>query len=342
MRLFATGAMQWVMTKTLPDDVPIEAKMVTKAIERAQNTVEGRNAEIRKDVLKYDEVLNEQRKVIYKRRLQVIDGEDLKEDTEEMLEGTIEALVQSACPSEYPEEWELERLVAEVTQYYPTAFTADDLAAATTIPQIIESFVAEAIDAYHARDEVFPGGEAEARQVEREVMLQIIDQRWREHLSEMDYLREGINLRAMGQLDPLVAWQREGFQMFGQMMDAIDDDYLRYVMHVQVVAGTGVGPDFTQAQYAAAEDPSEGPSLLDAFRATAPDAEAAMAAGAGVPVGVGAGGQFANGAQPTPQHLEHMDEVMQPVVKAPTEKLGRNEPCWCGSGKKFKLCHGAG
>jgi preprotein translocase subunit SecA len=341
MRLFATGAMQWVMTKTLPDDIPIEAKMVTKAIERAQNTVEGRNAEIRKDVLKYDEVLNEQRKVIYKRRLQVIDGEDLKESTEELLEGTIDALVHAACPSEYPEEWELEHLVAEVAQYYPTAFTHDDLVAATTRAQLIESFVAEALDYYQGRDEVFPGGETEARQVEREVMLQIIDQRWREHLSEMDYLREGINLRAMGQLDPLVAWQREGFQMFGQMMDAIDDDYLRYVMHVQVIAGTGIEPDFTQARYEAAEDPSEGPSLLDAFRATAPDAEAALAAGAGVPAGVGAGGQFANGAQSSPNHLEHMEEVMQPVVKAPTEKLGRNEPCWCGSGKKFKLCHGA-
>jgi len=338
MRLFATGAMQWVMTKTLPEDIPIEAKMVTKAIERAQNTVEGRNAEIRKDVLKYDEVLNEQRKVIYKRRLQVIDGEDLKEDTDEMLEGTIEALVQSACPSEYPEEWELERLVAEVTQYYPTAFTADDLAAATTIPQLVESFVAEALDYYHARDDVFAGGATEARQVEREVMLQIIDQRWREHLSEMDYLREGINLRAMGQLDPLVAWQREGFQMFGQMMDAIDDDYLRYVMHVQVVAASEAAPDLTQARYQAAEDPSQGPSLLDAFRATAPDAEA-VAAGVGVPVGVGAGGQFADGAQATPHHSE---ETLQPVVKAPTEKLGRNQPCWCGSGKKFKLCHGTG
>jgi preprotein translocase subunit SecA len=337
MRLFATGAMQWVMTKTLPDDVPIEAKMVTKAIERAQNTVEGRNAEIRKDVLKYDEVLNEQRKVIYKRRLQVIDGENLKEDTEELLEATVEALVQSACPSEYPEEWELERLVTEVTQYYPTAFTAEDLAPATTIAQITESFVAEAVDTYQARDEIFPGGESEARQVEREVMLQIIDQRWREHLSEMDYLREGINLRAMGQLDPLVAWQREGFQMFGQMMDAIDDDYLRYVMHVQVVAGTGAEPDLTQARYEAAEDPSQGPSLLDAFRATAPE-PAMAAAGAGVPLGMESGGQFANGAPATPQELQ---ETLQPVVKAPTEKLGRNEPCWCGSGKKFKLCHGA-
>src|SRR5665213_1064632 len=276
MRLFATGAMQWVMGRTLPDDVPIEAKMVTKAIERAQHTVEGRNAEIRKDVLKYDEVLNEQRKVIYARRLQVIDGEDLSEHTEELLQETIDGLVASACPGEFPEAWELERLLAEVTQYYPTGFTVEDLAEAVTASQIAESLLAEALDAYHARDEMFPGGEDEARAVEREVMMQIIDQRWRDHLAEMDYLREGINLRAMGQQDPLVAWQREGFSIFGQMMDAIDDDYLRYVMHVQVIAGTGIEPDFTQARYEAAEDPSEGPSLLDAFRATAPDVDAAM------------------------------------------------------------------
>jgi hypothetical protein len=125
------------------------------------------------------------------------------------------------------------------------------------------------------------------------------------------------------------------------MMDAIDDDYLRYVMHVQVITGSDAGPDLTQARYEAAEDPSQAPSLLDAFRATAAEAET-LAAGAGVPVGVSAGGQFANGAQATPQHQDHMEEVLQPVVKAPTEKLGRNEPCWCGSGKKFKLCHGAG
>ena len=163
MRLFATGAMQWVMGRTLPDDVPIEAKMVTKAIERAQNTVEGRNAEIRKDVLKYDEVLNEQRKVIYARRLQIIDGEDLRTRTEELLEETLDALVRSACPGEFPEAWELDRLVHEVTQYYPTGFTVEDLAEATTAAQIAESLLAEALDAYHERDAIFPGGEDEAR-----------------------------------------------------------------------------------------------------------------------------------------------------------------------------------
>ena len=339
MRLFATGAMQWVMTKTLPEDVPIEAKMVTKAIERAQNTVEGRNAEIRKDVLKYDEVLNEQRKVIYARRLQVIDGEDLRERTEELLELTIDELVRSACPGEFPEEWELERLLHEVAQYYPTAFSAEDLAEATTAAQIAGSLLTEALDAYHARDVAFPGGEDEARAVEREVMLQIIDQRWRDHLAEMDYLREGINLRAMGQQDPLVAWQREGFTIFGQMMDAIDDDYLRYVMHVQVVTQPTSGPDLSNASYQAADDPVQGASLLEAFRATAPDAPAA-AAGAGLPDGVGEGGIPVPGAPVSPRHQADGD-TQAPLVKAPSEKIGRNEPCWCGSGKKFKLCHGA-
>ena len=186
-----------------------------------------------------------------------------------MLETTIDDLVTSACPSEYPEEWALEELLVEVAQYYPTEFTVEDLAEATTRTQISESLLAEALDAYHARDQAFPGGEEEARQVEREVMLQIIDQRWQEHLAEMDYLREGINLRAMGQQDPLVAWQREGFSMFEQLIGSIDADYLRYVMHVQVIADQAE-LDLTRASYQAAADPSEGPSLLDALRDGAP------------------------------------------------------------------------
>jgi len=339
MRLFATGAMQWVMGRTLPDEVPIEAKMVTKAIERAQHTVEGRNAEIRKDVLKYDEVLNEQRKVIYARRLQVIDGEDLREHTEELLEQTIDEMVRASCPGEFPEAWELDHLLAEVTQYYPTGFTVEDLAEAVTASQIAESLLAEALDAYHDRDAAFPGGEEEARGVEREVMLQIIDQRWRDHLAEMDYLREGINLRAMGQQDPLVAWQREGFSIFGQMMDAIDDDYLRYVMHVQVVAEAAPEPDLSHASYQAADDPVQGATLLEAMRASVPPADVS-AAGAGVPPGLDEGGSLVPGGQVSPRHMAD-EETQAPLVKAPTEKLGRNEPCWCGSGKKFKLCHGA-
>ncbi|HXW33745.1 MAG TPA: preprotein translocase subunit SecA [Acidimicrobiales bacterium] len=355
MRLFATGAMQWVMSRALPEDVPIEAKMVSRAIERAQNTVEGRNAEVRKDVLKYDEVLNNQRKVIYAQRLQVIDGQELVERTEEQIENTVDELVNSSCPSEYSEEWDLESLLKELEQYYPTSFTVDDLSEAVSTAQITESVLAEALDYYQARDESFPGGSEQAREIEREVMLQIIDQRWRDHLAEMDYLREGINLRAMGQQDPLVAWQREGFEMFGQMVEAIDDDYLRYVLHVQVIAEPAAEPDLSKASYVAAEDPVRSNGLLEMFRETGPGgddmAPASLPAQAQIPGQAAAGdvgngshsmsaARAANGGGPASDEMDDF-ETQAPLVKASTEKLGRNQPCWCGSGKKYKLCHGS-
>jgi len=257
MRLFATGAMSWVMGRALPDDAPIEARMVTKAIERAQGTVEARNAEIRKDVLKYDEVMNEQRKVIYARRMQVIEGEDLRERTVEILEETLDALVQSACPSDYSEDWDLAMLLTETALVYPTKFSVEDLEGATDPDQIYDSLLAEALEYYGAKEEGLPGGAETMRELERDIMLQIIDVRWREHLAEMDYLREGINLRAMGQQDPLVAWTKEGYDMFGQLMAAIDDDFLKYVMHVEVVEEQQE-PDLQKAQYVAAEDPVRG------------------------------------------------------------------------------------
>ena len=335
MRLFATGAMNWVMGRALPDDVPIEAKMVTKAIERAQNTVEGRNAESRKDVLKYDDVMNEQRKVIYRRRYQIIDGEDLRDETVELLESTMTALVASSCPSEYPEEWDLPGLVTEITQYYPTKFVAEDLAGATTVGQVAESILTEALELYAERDETIPGGEEIARQLERDIMLQIMDQRWQDHLAEMDYLREGINLRAMGNQDPLVAYQREGFAMFGKLMDGIGDDYLRYVFHVQVLTEPAAEPDLDRANYLAADDPVQGDGAITAaFAAATPVELEEAAAMAGVPGGNGAQGGITN-------QLAEDGETQVPIVKSEREKIGRNEPCWCGSGKKYKLCHGA-
>jgi preprotein translocase subunit SecA len=335
MRLFATGAMNWVMGRALPDDVPIEAKMVTKAIERAQNTVEGRNAESRKDVLKYDDVMNEQRKVIYRRRNQIIDGEDLRDETVELLETTMTALVASSCPSDYAEEWDLPGLVTEITQYYPTKFVADDLAGATTVGQVTESILTEALDLYAERDETIPGGEEIARQLERDIMLQIIDQRWQDHLAEMDYLREGINLRAMGNQDPLVAYQREGFAMFGKLMDGIGDDYLRYVFHVQVLTEPAPEPDLVRANYLAADDPVQGDGAITAAFAAATPAELEEAAAAvGLPGG--------NGAQVgVTNRLSEDGESQVPIVKSEREKIGRNEPCWCGSAKKYKFCHGA-
>jgi len=323
MRLFATGAMNWVMGRALPDDVPIEAKMVTKAIERAQNTVEGRNSEFRKDVLKYDEVMDKQRKVIYALRLQIIDGEDLSERTAELLEATVERLVNEACPSDFAEEWELERLLAEVTQYYPTRFTPDDLAEATDVGQISESVIVEALEYYQEHSAAMPGGADTARAIERDVMLQIIDQRWRDHLANMDYLREGINLRAMAQQDPLVAWQREGYTMFEELLSSIDDDYLRYILHVEAVAPEDQGPGLEQAVYEAAEDPAVGTRGLS---------ELLVAERGGVADPIGS--ELARPAPPpAPARPAPGD--------APARKVGRNEPCWCGSGKKFKFCHGA-
>jgi preprotein translocase subunit SecA len=327
MRLFATGAMNWVMGRALPDDVPIEAKMVTKAIERAQNTVEQRNAEVRKDVLKYDEVMNEQRKVIYARRMQVLDGEDLRSATLKSLDTAIKGVVASFCATNYQEDWDVEGLVREVKLYYPTKFTPEELLQADSTDDLYESLLVEATEFYEDRERTIPGGEETMRQLEREIMLQIIDTRWREHLSEMDYLREGINLRAMGQQDPLVAWTREGYGMFGQLMDAIDDDFVRYVMHVEVMVEPAPEPDLSRATYEAADSPVQGSSGV------------ASAIAAEVAANPESGGQL-DGRISASEGYDDDESSMVPIVKDDHERVGRNDPCWCGSGKKYKFCHG--
>ena len=354
MRLFATGAVNWVMGRALPEDVPIEARMVSKAIERAQNTVEARNAEIRKDLLKYDEVMDKQRKVIYERRMQVIDGEDLRSHTEELMAAAIERLVHECCPSEYSEEWDLPRLVTEIMKYYPTKFTAEELEHAIDTTQLAESLLTEAFEYYDEREAGFPGGAETAREMERQIMLQIIDQRWRQHLVEMDYLQEGIGLRGLAQQDPLVAWQKEGFELFGQLMDGIDDDYLQYVMHAQLVVDEPREADLSQASYVAADDPLEatatlvksgGAHELPPNGGSAAPGRPRASTGAGLPATVqpagavatragGAGSEKTRAERPAPAQVV----IGRPQASA---KLGRNEPCWCGSGKKYKLCHGA-
>jgi preprotein translocase subunit SecA len=315
MRLFATGAMSWVMGRALPEDVPIEARMVTKAIERAQNTVEARNAEIRKNVLKYDEVMNEQRKVIYRRRNQILEGADLREEAIETLHDALEGVVRSHCVSDVPEEWDLEGLVAEVAEFFPSRFTVEDLSQSEVVDEIVDAVVAEAVEHYEAREAEF--GSDVMRDVERQVMLRVIDTRWREHLYEMDYLQEGIHLRAMGQKDPLVEWQREGYNMFESLVDNVAADFVKYVMHLQVVRQEAPQPDEVRdVSYSAPEDPVGG---SDSMKAAAV-AEAAATSDEG------------------PAAVE--PEVNTPVVKSAEQKVGRNEPCWCGSGKKYKLCHG--
>jgi preprotein translocase subunit SecA len=362
LRLFATGAMNWVMGRTLPEDVPIESKTVAKAIERAQNTVEARNAEIRKDNLKYDEVMDQQRKVIYERRLQVIDGEDLEEHTEDLLAGVAEKLVGESCPTDFEEEWDLKGLVDGLTQYYPTKFSVDDLEQAETTEDLVESIVEEALDYYETHSESMPDGAETMRQIERDVFLQIMDARWRDHLAEMDNLKDGIHLRWTVQADPLNAWQQEGYSMFGQLMEVIDNDYLRYITHVEAVQTPSGEPDLDRAVYAAAEDPvAETASLASTLlseqgtnvapqvaelRSTGPGGGGAGGNGTGESDGDGGSAGGANGSgrggkgrikrpnAPDP-------DALVPIVKQQHEKVGRNDPCWCGSGKKYKFCHGA-
>ncbi|MGI8753363.1 MAG: preprotein translocase subunit SecA [Acidimicrobiales bacterium] len=363
MRLFATGAMNWVMGRALPDDVPIDSRMVSKAIERAQNTVEGRNAEVRKDVLKYDEVMNEQRKVIYARRMQILEGEDLRARTIEVLSSALDSIVAAHCGTDYAEDWNLDGLLTEARQYFPTTTDVESLGEATSSDEIYEALAAEAIAYYETREEQMPAGVDTMRALEREVMLQLVDQKWREHLSEMDYLREGIGLRAMGQQDPLVAWQREGYTMFGQLISGIDDDYVKIVMHAQVHVLEEQPDDDAALQgatYAAADDPVQGESgIVRALAAgPAPGEEVVFAAedhanagvlggvpGAGgavvLPTGEGAAAQRAEGqaAQRAAASAGLPSEA--PVVKDSVwDQVGRNDACPCGSGKKFKFCHG--
>ncbi|MDQ3294550.1 MAG: preprotein translocase subunit SecA, partial [Actinomycetota bacterium] len=232
MRLFATGAMAWVMGKAFPDDVPLESKMVTKSVEKAQNTVEARNAEIRKNVLKYDEVMNQQRTVIYALRNQILEGQDLRDRAMEELAEATETVIAAHCVSDYSEEWDLDGLHADIRTYWPSEISRERMAECSSTDQLYELLAAEAVAVYEKREKDLT--EPVMREIERQVMLRIVDQKWREHLEEMDYLREGINLRAMGQKDPLTEWQREGYSMFEAMMKGVAQDFVRYAMNVQV------------------------------------------------------------------------------------------------------------
>jgi preprotein translocase subunit SecA len=317
MRLFATGALSWVMGRALPDDEAIEAKMVTKAIERAQTTVEQRNGEIRKNVLKYDEVMNEQRKVIYQRRDQILHGEDLKAAAMEYLAEAIDALIETHCASAADDEWDLEGLGKELKSFWPSDITVEQLDKCRTTDKMYDLVMADASSYYEKREAEL--GDAVMRDVERQVMLRIIDQRWREHLDEMDYLQEGINLRAVGQKDPLTEWQREGYEMFGTMMKGIAQDFVKYVMHVQVVRNDAPASVVQNVQQTSSDD-----AAVDGFAAAA-----TVAASAGeIPA------ELAQSAAPAPTK-------QQTIVKDEWSKTPRNNPCPCGSGKKFKMCHGA-
>jgi len=245
MRRFNGAALEAMLNRlSLPDDVPIENKMVTRAIKSAQTQVEQQNFEVRKNVLKYDEVMNQQRKVIYAERHRILEGENLQQQAKDMLVDVITAYVDGATSEGYAEDWDLDALWSALKTLYPVGIEhegltrhdkdseRDDL----TRDELLDALLKDAERAYAAREAELEeiGGEGAMRQLERNVLLNVIDRKWREHLYEMDYLKEGIGLRAMAQRDPLVEYQREGFDMFTAMLDGMKEESVGFLFNVSV------------------------------------------------------------------------------------------------------------
>ena len=289
MRRFANERIASIMERLrIPPDVPIEHKMVTKAIERAQTRVESQNFEIRKNVLKYDEVMNTQRQIIYKWRNQILDGEDTDELLAEWRGEVIEFEVEQMTSGVDAAEWDWADMDVRMKVIYETTISEASFGDTEllTPDEVVDAYLVDADAVYAAREAQF--GPDVMRQLERTVTLSVIDNKWREHLAEMDYLRSGIGLRAMGQKDPLVEYQREGFNYFEELVDAVKHDSIRYMFHVDVV----------QKQ--------EAPKV-----------------------------------QVTTSSAKSVQQLKKKQVVRTGEKVGRNAPCPCGSGKKYKRCHGA-
>jgi preprotein translocase subunit SecA len=239
MRLFNSGIIEsFLNAAKMPDDVPIEHRMVTKAIASAQNQVEGRNFEIRKNVLKYDDVLNRQREVIYSERRKVLEGADLHEQVRHFIDDVVKAYVEAETGEGYADDWDLEKLWTALRTLYPVEITVEDVAteagglSSVNQAMLIRELTADAQVAYDKREEML--GEDLTRELERRVVLSVLDRKWREHLYEMDYLQEGIGLRAMAQRDPLVEYQREGYLLFQAMLEAIKEESVGYLFNVEV------------------------------------------------------------------------------------------------------------
>jgi preprotein translocase subunit SecA len=298
MRRFNSALVERFLTAAgLPDDEPIESKMVSNAIRSAQTQVEAQNFEMRKNVLKYDDVMNRQRTVIYGERRMVLEGADIEEQVALFVSDTLTAYVQAATANGYGEDWDLDTLFTALKTIYPISFSIDELAARAgsraglDTEFIVAQVVEDCKNAYAKREESL--GENVMRELERKVLLSVLDRKWREHLYEMDYLQEGIGLRAMAQRDPLVEYQREGYELFSAMMDAIKEEIAGLLFNIEV----SVEPTNNSV--------------------TAPGLEAKS-----LPV---------TGLQYT--------AADESGVRT-TGEVSRNAPCPCGSGKKFKRCHG--
>ncbi|MGN6202582.1 MAG: preprotein translocase subunit SecA, partial [Solirubrobacterales bacterium] len=335
IRLFAGDRIYKILDKLGPvgddgEEVPLEAKMLTKTVENAQKKVEEQNFLIRKRVLEYDDVMNEQRRVIYKYRREILEGRDISDNARDELEGVIERLVDEYTASDVLEDWDMEELETQLRQIWPVGVEVAEMAPETVDRmQLKEALDDDVMNAYDEREEQL--GEELMRFLERSILLQVIDNRWREHLFDMDYLREGIHLRGFAQIDPLVAYKNEGFQMFEELLHSIWDEFSKLVFRAEievqpdeagaaaVANGGGATSTLAYSGGTAENQPSALQEVAASSGASAVDVAAAQAAGPN-------SGGF---------------ETVETVVNDDKENIGRNDPCWCGSGKKYKKCHGA-
>ncbi len=326
VRLFAGDRIHNIMERfKLPDDQPMEAGILSRQIENAQKKVEEQNFVARKNVLKYDDVMNVQRQVIYEQRNRVLHGEDLGEDVkEEWLPEVVSNTVSDYTASELHEDWDLDGLVNAMETIYGTGVTADELKGLER-EAIVQEFLEDAIDAYGEREqEIDQIQEGLMRDLERFIVLQTVDVRWREHLENMDYLREGIGLRGLAQKDPLVEYRNEGHAMFGDLNRSIREEVVTLLFHAEVTAEEGAGGLPAEA---------DGGGPLSYEHESLAGSEAILAAG-GAGTATAAAGFSSGGGVATPV-------AQRPKVNSEFENVGRNELCPCGSGKKFKKCHGA-
>ena len=298
MRRFNSGMVERFLSAAgLPDDAPIESKMVSNAIRSAQTQVEAQNFEMRKNVLKYDDVMNRQRQVVYGERRMVLEGADIQEQVARFVSDTLTAYIQAATAEGYAEDWDLETLFTALKTIYPISFTISELEAEVgsraglDAEYLTAKVVEDCKNAYAKREETL--GAEVMRELERKVLLSVLDRKWREHLYEMDYLQEGIGLRAMAQRDPLVEYQKEGFDLFAAMMDGIKEEIAGFLFNIEVTVESAsnevVAPGLEAKQL-----PTTG------LQYTAADESGVRTTG----------------------------------------DVSRNAPCPCGSGKKFKRCHG--
>ena len=300
MRRFNSGLVErFLGAAGIADEVPIESKMVSNAIRSAQTQVESLNFEMRKNVLKYDDVMNRQREVVYRERREVLEGADIQVQVQTFIQDTVSAYVIAATSDGYSEEWDLPKLFTALGSLYPMSFTVESIIqevggqAALDQDFLLDRVLTDVEKAYTSREETLTP--TVTRELERKILLSVLDRKWREHLYEMDYLQEGIGLRAMAQRDPLVEYQKEGYDLFSAMMDAIKEEMVGFLFNVEVQVEEGSG-----------------------------DVEAK--------------GLTPEVQQPAQLRYSAADEDGTPVASGGTS---RNSPCPCGSGKKYKRCHGA-